>query len=88
MKVQIDLKSALCGLVMGIFVMLVIGAGSTARENENGRYQVATEGNVALVIDTWTGKAWGKCWSSVAEFQSDPYFFEIKVMEQKTAETK
>ena len=90
MKAHLDLKSARCGLVIGIFAMLLIGAGtSTPSGNETGRYQVATEGNVALLVDTQTGKVWGKCWASVAEFQeADPNFFELKVMEQRTPETK
>lgn len=82
MKTHIELKSALCGLVIGVFAMLAIGAGMSS--NETGRYQITSGGNVALVIDTQTGKVWTKCWSSSAEFKSDADFSDSKLIEQKT----
>ena len=63
MKTQIDLKSALCGLAVGVLAMLAIGAGTSA--NGAGRYQaklVSTsypgDRGYVLVVDTQTGKVW------------------------------
>lgn len=88
MKTQIDLKSALCGLVIGVLAMLAIAAGTGTSANEplkyeTGRYQVAVGANVALVIDTQTGKVWTKCWSSTGEFKTDDNFFDPKLSEPK-----
>jgi hypothetical protein len=60
MKIQIDLKSAICGLVIGIAAMFVVGAGTS---NETvGRFQVAGgSGNGDghfMIIDTATGQDW------------------------------
>lgn len=61
MKIQIDLKSALCGLIIGVAAMFIIGAGTTS--NESGKYQIAIgsapNGDFSFVIDTQTGEVWG-----------------------------
>lgn len=71
MKIQIDLKSALCGLLAGIVVMLCVGAGTSA--NPIGRYQIAgaaaPNGSFFVVVDTQTGQAWGS--DSVSNFHDD-----------------
>jgi len=61
MKTKIDVKSALCGLAVGVFAMLAVGAGEST--TTGGKYQVVTfmaggQAN-ALMIDTTTGKGWG-----------------------------
>ena len=76
MKTQINFKSAFCGLAVGILITLAIGAGTYS--NEIGRYQIATEGNIALVIDTKTGKVWMKGWQNMNDIKSDADFFELK----------
>ena len=76
MKTQIDLKSALCGLGLGLLVMLALGAGTAS--NQIGRFQVATEGTVALLVDTETGQVWTKSWKTVDDFKSDSDFNEPK----------
>ena len=86
MKTQINLKSAFCGLVVGILATLAIGAETNS--NETGRYQIATEGNVAFVIDTKTGKVWEKGWQGLTGFNSDADFSDPKQVEQKTSETR
>ena len=60
MKTQIDLKSALIGLVLGAGVMFTIGAASS---NPAGRYQITSFGNgtgggAAYLLDTQTGEVW------------------------------
>jgi hypothetical protein len=64
MKIQIDLKSAVVGLLIGAAAMFVVGAETSP--NQNGRFQVAiassqieNAGAVAVIVDTQTGQAWG-----------------------------
>jgi hypothetical protein len=57
MTTKIDLKSALCGLALGILAMLAIGASGSP--NAVGKYQVATGAGFVTIIDTTTGQAWG-----------------------------
>jgi hypothetical protein len=61
MKIQIDLKSALCGLLAGVAVMFCIGAASSPFPA--GKYQIAgaadPNGTFFAVMDTQTGEVWG-----------------------------
>ena len=62
MKIQIDLKSAVCGLVIGIAAMFAIGAETSSSPVD--KYRIATgtvegTGAFALMVDTQTGKTWG-----------------------------
>ena len=65
MKIQIDLKSALCGLFAGIAVMLCMGAGTPSNPPSNpvGKYQVVgthgRDGGLFVLVDTQTGQVWG-----------------------------
>jgi hypothetical protein len=77
MKTHIDIKSALCGLGLGILAMLAVGAGSSS--SQTGRFQIATEGSVALLIDTETGQVWTKCWRTADDYKSDEDFSEPKL---------
>jgi hypothetical protein len=61
MKIQIDLKSAIIGLVLGAGVMFTMGAASS---NPAGRYEITSFGNgtgggAAYLVDTKTGEVWG-----------------------------
>jgi len=56
MKTQIDIKSALIGLLAGIAAMLALGASSST--HTVGRYQVGGTASQALVVDTATGQVW------------------------------
>ena len=57
MNTRIDLKSALCGLVVGVLAMLAMGA--TESLTPVGRYQVAAGAGFFTIVDTATGQAWG-----------------------------
>jgi hypothetical protein len=61
MKTQIDIKSALLGLAIGIITMFAIGAGTSS--NPAGKYQIAAasapNGAFFAVVDTQTGEVWG-----------------------------
>jgi hypothetical protein len=57
MKTQIDIKSALVGILIGVLVVTAIGAGTSS--NEVGRYKVSCGAAFAVMVDTKTGQAWG-----------------------------
>ena len=60
MKIQIDLKSAVGGLAVGIAAMFVIGADSSP--NQIGRYRISNSssgsGDFITLVDTKTGEIW------------------------------
>jgi hypothetical protein len=57
MKIQIDLKSAACGLAVGIAGMFLTGSDSNS--GEIGHYQIADAyPGFITVIDTKTGEVW------------------------------
>lgn len=62
MKITLDLKSMLAGLVIGVGAVLLTGA--TGSEKEVGRYQISTGAGFGLVVDTTTGKVWGANFTS------------------------
>ena len=61
MKIEIDLKSAICGLLAGVAIMFCVGAGTSS--NPVGRFQLkgAPGGNGVFfaILDTQTGEVWG-----------------------------
>lgn len=75
MKTQIDLKSALCGLAVGVLVMLAIGAGTST--NEVGKYQISSAATFAVILDTQTGQAW-KYVPTANNQSTDSNFFDAK----------
>jgi len=60
---SIDFKSAVIGLLLGVCVMLVLGAGGIGTTNI-GRYRIVAAGgasnNYCFVIDSATGRTWKK----------------------------
>ena len=76
MKIQIDLKSAACGLVVGIVAMFALGAGEPGAP---GKFQISIGGNppVFVLLDTTTGKVWmGN--GMAPQLKSDQDFFNPK----------
>lgn len=57
MNIKIDLKSALCGLAIGVLALLVIAA-TDSTSNPIGRYQTAAGFGFFMTVDTATGQAW------------------------------
>ena len=60
MKTQIEIKSVLCGVAVGVLAIMSIGA---ATSGQVGRYQITgiTTGSgvgAAFVVDTQTGEVW------------------------------
>ena len=61
MKIQIDLKSLLLGLVLGAGILFTVGAGVS---EPVGRYQITAVNTgsggsgAAFVVDTVTGEVW------------------------------
>jgi hypothetical protein len=56
---KIDIKSLLVGMILGVCVLLALGA-ATGKQADIGRYQVACPDNqsTCFVIDTTTGQVW------------------------------
>ena len=76
MKITIDLRSALVGLVAGVVLMFTLGA-AVALPHQVGRYQVTAGGNTGLLIDTVTGQIWSAVLSD-GQFGTDAAFKKSK----------
>lgn len=76
MKAQIDIKSVLCGIAIGVLAVVAIGAGTSS--NEIGRFQVSAGQNATVIIDTRTGQAWGFCPINTAQYRNDGSFWDPK----------
>lgn len=74
MKTQIDLKSLLCGLGIGVLTMLAIGATTSA---PLGKFQIAGGPPMFLLVDTTTGKVWTANFNAAVK-TTDADFFEPK----------
>ena len=77
MNTKIDLKSALCGLAIGVLGMLASGAAESS--NRVGRYQIAGGAGTFAILDTATGQAWG---ANVASLQTVQGGFWDKKLDQ------
>ena len=73
MKIQIDLKSILCGLIVGVAAMFVMGADSSS--NESARYQISSGTTGTVMVDTKTGQAWAY---AATMLRNDAGFFDAK----------
>jgi hypothetical protein len=76
MKTQIDIKSALVGLGLGVLITLGIAAASSP--GTVGRFQIAGTGNHGLVLDTATGQVWTGFFSSSGG-KTDGDFYQPKI---------
>jgi hypothetical protein len=78
MKTQIDIKSAVFGIAVGVLAMFAIGAGTSS--NEVGRYQITSSPSFSVMVDTKTGQAWGSVYAanSGSAIRNDGNFFEAK----------
>ena len=74
---KIDMKSALCGLAIGVLAMVAMGstAGGTS---PIGRFQVAGGYGFFTIIDTTTGQAWGANFSSPGMSGAQPGYWDAK----------
>jgi hypothetical protein len=57
MKMKIDLKSVILGLIAGVLVTATLGAAAKT-DGPVGRYQIAGAEEHGFVIDTATGRVW------------------------------
>jgi hypothetical protein len=80
MKIQIDIKSALVGLVFGVVVVLCVAAASPS--GAVGRYQIAASHEQGMVLDTVTGKVWSYFFVP-GSGRTDKSFFEPKASQEK-----
>ena len=78
MKTQIDFKSAVVGLLVGIVVILLTGAVTSS--NPVGKYQVDVAatgggwGGMAVIVDTQTGEAWAVDFTKNFNAKSDKFW--------------
>jgi hypothetical protein len=80
MKIQIDLKSAVLGLILGVAAMFALGADSDS-QNQIGRYQIQVGNNqnvLAVLVDTATGKVWSAAGTAANQLRNDATFFDAK----------
>jgi len=77
MKTNIDFKSALCGLLVGVVATFVIGAGE--QSSPAGRYQVSAMQTGGIMVDTKTGQAWAFSPLTSAQYRNDAEFFQPKI---------
>ena len=76
MKTQIDIKSALLGMMIGGLAILAIGAATSS--SETGRFQVSSGQGNAIIVDTQTGQAWGYTPATTVAVRNDGNFFDKK----------
>jgi hypothetical protein len=74
---KIDIKSTVIGLLLGVVVMVTIGAQRQRVDQDNpiGRYQVTSSERYGFVVDTVTGQVW---YGLAAQANSDPNFRDKK----------
>ena len=79
MKIKIDFKSAMLGLLVGVGSVLAMGAGESA--SPVGRFQVASSSanNTLVLVDTITGEVWAHAPGGVSITGSPPGFFSKKL---------
>ena len=78
MKITIDLRSALIGLVAGVLLMFTLGAAGNSGIDGNPRYQVAGTHSHAVIVNTATGQAWS-AFMSPNSGPTDPDFKAAKL---------
>jgi hypothetical protein len=76
MKAQIDIKSVLCGVAIGVLAVFAMGAATSS--NEIGRYQVSAGQGCSVIVDTKTGQAWGYCPANTSQYKMDATFWDVK----------
>lgn len=54
----IDFKSALIGGLLAVVILCLLGAVPFAATEEYGRFQIETNNDYALVLDSATGQVW------------------------------
>jgi hypothetical protein len=71
---KIDKKSLLVGMILGVCVLLALGA-ATGRQADIGRYQVVAcpdNQSTCFVIDTTTGQVWRRFGESNGQNYGSP----------------
>lgn len=59
MKITLDLRSVLIGLIAGVLLVFTMGASIGSGSDAPGpRYQVAGTDGHAVIVNTGTGQAW------------------------------
>jgi hypothetical protein len=76
---KIDIKSLLVGMILGVCVLLALGA-ATGKQADIGRYQVACpdSSSACFVIDTTTGQVWQRFGKSNGQNYGSPDLWNKK----------
>ncbi len=77
---KIDVKSCVIGLLLGVCVMLVIGAGGNG-SSEVGKYRISAAGDSTtscFVIDTATGRTWRRFTATQGSYYGCPEGWDMK----------
>ena len=53
---KVDAKSAIIGFLLG--VCLLLGLGAAVKDGEARRYEISSGDSTAFVLDTQTGQVW------------------------------
>lgn len=69
-----NFKNLLAGVLSGVAVMLVLGAG----DSPSGRYHIASSNGVFMIVDTETGKAWYSNLQRTGYQGESPGFWDVK----------
>lgn len=77
MKSQLDTKSILIGLLLGIIA--TIGVAATHNNHQIGRYQIMGTERYGWIVDTATGEAW----SSQHNHNRKTTFYKSKLESKK-----
>ena len=76
MKMTIDLRSALLGLIAGALLVLTLGAATNP--GETARYQLATGDGLVFLADTQTGEVWAIRGANLRKDTSEADFRKAK----------
>ena len=69
---KIDMKSLLVGMILGVCMLLALGA-STGKQADIGKYQVVCpDQSTCFVIDTTTGQVWRRFGESHGQNYGSP----------------
>ena len=58
MKINIDIKSLIVGLALGLVITLTIAATQKSYESGTGRYKMLMNDKKVYILDSVTGRPW------------------------------
>ena len=77
MKTNVHIKSLTIGVILGVGIILLVGA-ATGPNLTPGRYQITATEKLGLVLDTATGEVWSHGFDPNRREPKSPAFFQPK----------